>query len=309
MGADFIGRPCPICGRAGGDGAVFLKENFNQAAVTATSYASRKEPEFMNYELRRCPGCATVFAPRVPQADAIIHAYHQADYDSAVEAGQAAATYARALRPHLAGLGRGAALEIGTGSGAFLGHLRDEGFARIVGVEPSRAAIDAALPGIRPLIREGIFSDGDYPPDSFDLICCFMTFEHVPEPLALMRAFNRVLAPGGKIALVVHDYRAPINRLLGRRSPIIDIEHLQIYCRRSVETLFAAAGLEAMTVEPLTNAYRLAYWLRLLPLPPKGRRAVIAAAAALGLAERVVSVNVGNMLCVATKQSAKAVAS
>jgi len=301
MDANFIARPCSVCGAAAADCAVFLKENVNLAAVTSTSYASRKEPEFMNYELRRCPRCGTVFAPNVPKADAIIHAYHQADFDSAIEARQAAATYARAITPHLAGLGRRAALEVGTGSGAFLHYLRDEGFARVIGVEPSRAAIDAAEPDIRPLIREGIFSDGDYEPESFDLICCFMTFEHVPEPLELMRSFHRALARGGKVALVVHDYRAPVNRLLGRRSPIIDIEHLQIYCRQSVETLFAAAGLASTVVSPLTNAYRLAYWLRLLPLAPTGRKAVIAAAAALGVAESVVSINVGNMFCVATK--------
>src|SRR5207245_2817162 len=90
---------------------------------------------------------------------------------------------------------------------------------------------------IRPTLREGVFVEGDFEPGSFDLICCFQTMEHVSAPRALAESCWRLLRPGGLLSLVTHDYRAPINRLLGRRSPIIDVAHLQLYCRSSLTEL------------------------------------------------------------------------
>ena len=81
---------------------------------------------------------------------------------------------------------RDAALEIGTGTAAFLARLSDAGFGEVVGVEPSVAAIAAAPSARKSWIREGIFREKDFAPESFDLICCFMTLEHVLDPRELV---------------------------------------------------------------------------------------------------------------------------
>src|SRR5205085_12443626 len=129
------------------------------------------------------------------------------------------------------------------------------------------AAMYAAPALIRPFIHEGIFAEEELAAESFDLVCCFQTLEHVSAPKALTEACIRLLRPGGVLALVVHDYAAPINRLLGRRSPIIDIEHLQLFCRSSIDKLLASSGFETVEITPLVNRYPLRYWLRLAPLP------------------------------------------
>ena len=226
----------------------------------------------MSYRLLRCATCRTVYAAAAPPPEALAVAYSKAAYDSAEEAILAADTYEAVLQPVIAALPqRARALEIGTGTGVFLERLRAAGFADVVGIEPSKAAIEAAEAGIRPFIREGIFAEEEFVPESFDLICCFQTLEHVSAPKELTESCRRLLRSGGVLAFVTHDYMAPINRLLGRRSPIIDIEHLQLFCRSSLETLLTNAGFIIEKLSPVVNRYPLRYWLRLSPLPNRSR--------------------------------------
>lgn len=295
-------RDCPVCGAGANAGELYLKASLDPARLSGSSFASRKAPEFMSFKLLRCTVCKTVYAAVAPPAEVLAQAYHEADYDSSEEALLAAETYAAALAPMMAALPRmDRVLEIGTGTGALLGRLLKAGFREAVGIEPSRAAIAAAPPAIRKLIREGVFVEADFAPASFDLICCFQTLEHVPDPRALAASCVRLLRPGGALALVTHDYAAPLNRVLGRRSPIIDIEHLQLLCRPSLERLLKDAGLKAITVSGLVNRYPLRYWLRLAPLPGIVRSAVVGLLGVTGLGQAKLAANVGNLLAIGRK--------
>ncbi len=259
---------CPVCGAGQDRSHLFLDNTYDPKRVTEFSFASRKEPEFMSFRLQRCGNCDVVYAGESLGAEDIHRSYHQASYDSSDEALMAARSYIRALHPILCSLQRGGtALEIGTGTGIFLEQLIPYGFSHLTGVEPSRAAIDSASNAIRPSIREGIFKESDYPTGSFSFICCFMTLEHVINPLEIVASCQRLLAPGGKVAFVTHDYMAWNNRLLGRKSPIIDIEHLQLFNRVSIAALMRNAGLKDISVRSFVNTYNLSYWIRLFPFP------------------------------------------
>ena len=256
----------------------------------------------MRFELVTCDNCQTVYAISAPSKTSLATAYAGASYDSADEARRAAESYDLAMRPYLDKLsGRGRALEIGTGTGAYLKYLKQAGFSEVIGIEPSRAAIDAAEPEAKALIREGIFTGDEFPAASFDFICCFQTLEHVAEPRELVAASSRLLRNGGLLALVTHDYEATVNRLLGSRSPIIDIEHLQIFCRQSLHYLATHTGLKVVDIASFANRYRLDYWLRLSPLPSPLKRAVLQMAKATGTAGVNIQLNVGNLLTIARK--------
>ncbi len=292
-------RDCPVCG-AGADAAVlYLKANLDSARLTGASFSSRKAPEFMSYRLLRCADCATVYAAAAPSAALLGRAYSDADYDSSEEALLAAGTYAAALASTIAALPRrDRVLEIGTG--ALLERLLRD-FKEAVGIEPSRAAIAAAQPAVRAFIREGLFVETDFAPASFDLICCFQTLEHVSDPRALAKSCARLLRPGGALAFVTHDYTAPLNRLLGRRSPIVDIEHLQLFCRPSLERLLRDAGLPVTTISTIVNRYPLRYWLRLTPLPAAMGQAIGGLLRFTGLDRALIGLNVGNILAIGHK--------
>lgn len=290
-------RHCPVCDTHPEQAIVFIEENIDPAKLTGFSFSSRKEPEYMNHRLLQCPTCDLVYADLPPDEDALAHAYHVADYDSSEEANDAAAAYIRAIGPTLGLMGRReSALEIGTGTGIFLEHLAREGFTNLVGVEPSSAAIAAAPENRRGWIREAMFSEKDFLPGSFDLICCFMTMEHVRDPGAITRAALRLLRPGGAFVTVTHDYRSLVNRVLGKRSPIIDIEHMQLFSPLSTRYLFENSNYGNVTVQAFINSYSLRYWMRLMPLPGGLKRVASNLVTKFGLGGIKLGFNVGNLV-------------
>jgi SAM-dependent methyltransferase len=290
-------RSCPVCGAGSLDARSFLRSNVDLARLDEFSYASRKTPEYMNLNLVQCLRCDLVYADEPPSQDDLAHAYHVADYDSAEEADDAAATYIRAMQPLLNALPRReSVLEIGTGTGALLEHLARQGFTELAGVEPSAAAIAAAPWHRRAWIREGVFEEQKFAPESCDLICCFMTMEHVVDPKVIALAAFRLLRPGGAFVTVTHDYRGRLNRLLGKRSPIIDIEHMQLFSDPSIRTLFETTGYRGIRVERLINRYAFRYWWRLAPAPGPVKRAVAKGAETVRLGGVKLGLNVGNSM-------------
>lgn len=295
-------RHCPVCDTPPEKAIVFVKENIDPKKLTGFSFSSRKEPEYMSHRLVKCPTCDLVYVDEPPDEDELAHAYHVADYDSSEEADDAAAAYIRAIGPTLGLLARReSALEIGTGTGIFLEHLAREGFTTLVGIEPSRAAIAAAPENRRGWIREAMFAEKDFLPESFDLICCFMTMEHVRDPGAIARAALRLLRPGGAFVTVTHDYRSLVNRVLGKRSPIIDIEHMQLFSPSSARYLFESSNYGNVTVQAFVNSYSLRYWMRLMPLPSRLKRTAYTFVTKMGLGEIKLGFNVGNLVTAGLK--------
>lgn len=258
----------------------------------------------MCHTLVQCTTCDLVYVERPPAAGELAHAYHIAEYDSPEEADDAATAYAGAIRNTLDLLPRrDSVLEIGAGNGAFLDHLAKQGFRRLAGVEPSSAAIGSAPAYRRAWIREAIFNESDFEPQSFDLICCFMTMEHVHDPSAVAKAAFQLLRPGGALVTVTHDYRSLVNRLLGQRSPIIDIEHMQLFSPRSIQFLFEDAGYSNIRSNAFINRYALRYWVRLAPMPRRLKQVVTHAMAMTRTGGVKLGFNVGNLMTAGFKQA------
>jgi SAM-dependent methyltransferase len=295
-------RPCPICRTAGAAHTMFPAK-VDIAGLDAYAFASRKTPEYMHYRLLRCDTCDALFASPAPSPETLAHEYDRAAYDSDVEANFAAETYARYLTKHILPVlaHRRGALDIGTGNGAFLGRLLELGFSEVGGVEPSAAPIAVASASVRPLIRHGMFRAADFEPSSLSLVSCFQTIEHVSDPLALAKEAFELLRPGGALFLVSHNYRSLHTRVLGERSPIFDVEHLQLFSVGSLRQLLTKAGFVDVDIAPLANRYPLHYWLRLLPLPARPRRAFNDVLVRLRLSGVPISLRAGNLATFGTK--------
>jgi SAM-dependent methyltransferase len=301
--AGFLDRACPLCGSRD-ESSVFAPASIDESRLDDFSFSSRKTPEYMHCRLIECRACDLIYASPAPTPEVLAAAYRRAAFAGAEESGFAARTYGRVLDGFAGRLpNRDGALDIGTGDGAFLEEVLARGFARVEGVEPSEAPIASARAGVRPLIRRGLFSPGDFKENAYSLVTSFQTLEHVTDPLELVRGARRLLKEGGATFFVCHDRRALSARVLGRKSPIFDIEHLQLFSPRSARRLLEQAGFSRIEIRPIGNRYPLKYWLRLLPLSPSLKRVALALAEAARVGDLPLSLPAGNMAAVGYKIS------
>jgi SAM-dependent methyltransferase len=298
-------RPCPIC-RQTDRSSLVAESTIDPNRLGEFAFASRKLPEYMHHRLLLCDRCDLLYCNPIPGANSLAQEYEAAAFDSAPEARCAANTYGKSLRwirktlPDCNG-----ALDVGTGDGAFLQSLLSAGFSNVVGVEPSTAPIAAADPAIRPLIQHGVFRAGSFAAGQFSIVCCFQTLEHVTDPLALCTEAWRVLKPGGAIFLIVHNRRALSARIMGRKSPIYDVEHVQLFSRRSMHHLLRHSGFPVARVWPFMNRYPLRYWARLFPAAPTLKERAIGFMDAIGVGRILLPLPAGNIAAVAFKPSDK----
>jgi SAM-dependent methyltransferase len=290
---DFIGRDCPLCGSA--EFKVFADSNIRAQELTESAFASRKLPEYMHPRMVRCLGCELLYANPVLNPSVLGAAYKEAAFDSQQESKLASVTYRALLEARINRLKRGNALDIGAGDGAFLEQLVDLGFHDVIGVEPSDASIAAASPSTRKLIRRGIFRADEFQREAFGLVTCFQVMEHVPDPLPMTREAFSLLRSGGMFFAVVHNSRALSARLLGTKSPIFDVEHLQLFHPKTAIELLQRAGFAEVSACSIWNRYPAEYWIKLFPFPGALKRALMRLAGSSKLGQIRLSIPAGNL--------------
>ena len=157
-----------------------------------------------------------------------------------------------------------------------------------------RPSSDGAI--VQDVMRAGLFA-----PESFDAVCLFQVLDHISSPVELLEECLAVLRPGGQILALNHNVSAWSARLLGERSPIVDIEHTYLYSPATMRRLFAKAGFVDPRVRSVRNTYSLAYLTQLVPLPA-GMKSRLLPALRAGAAGRIrVTVPLGNLCLIARK--------
>jgi SAM-dependent methyltransferase len=236
--------------------------------------------------------------------ETLADAYRDAAFDGGNEARRASETYAREIRKIMSRLpDLNGSLDIGTGDGAFLEQMIGLGFQDVIGVEPSQAPFAASKLEIRNRIRLGLFRPEDYAPARFSLVTCFQTMEHLWDPLGIARAVLPLLKPGAGFVIVLHNRYALSARVLGFKSPIFDVEHLQLFSPKTACSLLERAGYKQVQVASLWNRYPLYYWIKLLPLPDRMKDALLSLVHMSRIGKLLVSLPAGNMVCTGFKEN------
>jgi len=256
----------------------------------------------MHARLAKCRRCELVFANPAPARAALESLYRAASFEAGTESTYAARTYVACLR-RTKGLLPVPTVDVGAGDGAFLLELMRNGFTDVIGYEPSEAPVRSADPAVRDRLRVGFFDAAKFPDDSLGLVTCFQTIEHVYDPLQLVRDIHRILKPGGIAFLIAHDVDALSAKILGDKSPIYDIEHLQLFNHASAATIMRSAGFSDVDVSSVSNTYPLAYWLKLFPLNQSIKQHLLTAMAGplKPIGNVSISLPAGNLAMVATK--------
>ena len=294
-------RSCPLCGSTA-EGKVVLESNVELSRLTEFAFASRKLPEYMHSRMVECGDCGLLYGNPAVSIESGLNAYKEAAFDSSQESRFAAQTYAKLVASQLDSIGsRESALDIGAGDGAFLEQLVQLGFRDVTGVEPSAAPIASSKPDVRKMIRHDIFRAQDFAGQQFDLVTCFQVMEHLWKPRELVTDVNSILNPGGLFITVTHNLEAFSARMLGGKSPIFDIEHLQLFSEKTIRALLQQSGFSDIQVMPVWNRYPIHYWMKLAPLPETLKSALIRVTKQGPLVMIACSLPAGNIAAVARK--------
>jgi len=286
---------CRVCG---GRARLRYAEKVNGEDRTETSFSSRKIPDYAHFAYAECDYCKSLSRMDHPHVEELFASYRDAEFVSAVESKYAARTYAALADRHAST--RPTVLDVGSSDGTFLAEMMRRG-VDVVGVEPSAKAVEHAPPDVREKTFIGPL-ESFRSTKQFDLITCFQTIEHLVDlPTFLVRVRN-LLSVNGKLLIVLHDRGSMVNRVLGEKSPVFDVEHVQILTRRGITVLLEAAGFHDIVVKPITNRYPLSYWMLLLPLPASLKK-FVGSRFGRALLSLPVSIRAGNMCVVATLQN------
>ncbi len=322
----MINQVCAICGE--NNYSILYPENFDVNQINSRIFSARRLPDRVHYQMVKCKNDGLVYYTPILEYEKLEKLYKKSfvSYDEHLEnLKETYGFYLKELKKNtqdqvteVEGIptarnevstgGRKTSgriwkpklLEIGCGNGFFLEEAKRQGYD-VYGIEPGEASVMKAKPSIKKHIIIDIFKPGQFKRNFFDVICCFQTFDHIPNPNGLLKECYKILKPGGLMLFFNHDVGAIQNKLMGEMSPIIDIEHTYLFDKKTIALIFEKHKFKVLKVKSAFNVHHLSYWIHLFPLPHLVKVLLIKYLDQTGLGKIKIKLNPGNLVAVARK--------
>ena len=289
-----IATKCPICESLGNAVPVY-PSNVDETSFSTEVFSARRLPDRRHYQWVRCKSCTLLRSDPVLDVD-LEKLYVESTFDYSTEIDGLKKTYLKLVNKALKGKSfKKSIFEVGGGNGFFLEAAKDAHFAQVTGVEPSTEAINAARADIKPHMIASMMKDGVLKENSFEVGAMFHTLDHLSDPVTTLKDCLRALEPGGVFVVAIHNERSWSARLMGERSPIIDVEHTHLYTLKSGEALFRKIGFTDVRSGAYYNHYSLAYILHLIPISRTFRKRILESFMGSVLSKIKVVLPLGNM--------------
>jgi 2-polyprenyl-3-methyl-5-hydroxy-6-metoxy-1,4-benzoquinol methylase len=140
----------------------------------------------------------------------------------------------------------GRLLDVGCADGAFVVAAKGRGY-QASGIDIMQSAIEFGRSESGLDLECGDFTDGHLQGDSYDVVTMWATLEHLDQPAAFLDEAQRVLRPGGLLAVSVPNIASLTHRLLRRRDRYVSVEHLNYFSPNVLSTILRRHGLVVET--------------------------------------------------------------
>jgi 2-polyprenyl-3-methyl-5-hydroxy-6-metoxy-1,4-benzoquinol methylase len=154
--------------------------------------------------------------------------------------------------------GTGRLLDFGCGNGIFLQRMAAQGWD-VLGLDTSadvvaRVQTDFGLPAL-----VGTLPHPHLTPGSFSVITLWHALEHVHQPLAVLRAAYRLLAPGGRLIVATPNVASWPFQLFGQHWFALDLpRHLTHFAPATLRAMLTQASFSIASFRQLRHSE----WLR-----------------------------------------------
>ena len=261
-------------------------------------------PDRIHYRILRCKRCSLIFSSPILSSRQLSSLYRKSICNYKDQIPYLIKTYFKIIKRIKKDIPKNPkVLEVGCGNGFFLKALMDSKFTNnISGVEPSSEMVLDSENEIRKKIKTSIFKKNLFLKDSFDLICCFHTLDHMVNPIEFIRGSYSMLKENGYIIVIVHDTEGLSVKLFGERSAIFDIEHIYLFNKKTLGEIFSRNNFKVKKVFNVFNTYPLSYWIKMSGFPLFIKKAVDYIANLLGIKMLSFSIPAGNIGIIARKK-------
>ncbi len=296
MSSNFmISTHCAIC-KGTEDLTILYPANFTPAKITGKRFSARLIPDRMHYTIVRCKRCSLIFSNPIFPQKIINELYKKSDFLYQTEASYLGETYISYFKKVIEGkITNMSVLDIGCGNGFFLNELQALGVKKAFGVEPSLDSVEKASDNIKKRIKFDILREGLFKKNSFDVICCFHTLDHIVDVNEFLTIVYSLLKKGGKVFFIVHNTDGLSVKLFGEKSVIFDIEHIYLFNKDTLSTIFSHNKFKVNHVFDITNNYPLSYWTKLFPMPISLKKIVLKFLQATKLGSIPIRISAGNI--------------
>jgi SAM-dependent methyltransferase len=154
-------------------------------------------------------------------------------------------------------------MDVGTGTGAFVGLLQAHGYDA-VGYEPSPMMAEAARAECRNIITGG-WEDIPFLEPLPDVITLHDVLEHLPYPVACLHRLRGLMAPQSILCVEMPEWDCPQSRRDGMNfRHIKPLEHLALYSEAAAVELFRRTDLKVVAlVRPQEGTLgKISYYLK-----------------------------------------------
>jgi SAM-dependent methyltransferase len=214
------------------------------------------------FSILQCGNCGLRFTQDVPDAGSIGRYYQSDNYisHSNTNKGLVNRLYHMVRRQTLSDKYRliasatrtrqGKLLDIGAGTGAFVGYMQERGW-EVTGLEPDETARRVALTDHRVelLQMDRLY---DLPPDSFDAITLWHVLEHVHDLHPYIERLKTLVRRSGRIFIAVPNYTCYDAEVYQTFWAAYDVpRHLYHFSPEAMESLLTQHGLQLQYSQPM----------------------------------------------------------
>lgn len=235
-------RNCPSCGR--NDYYVLFDSNMDKSDLREGIETVYMLPGGKYGRHVKCRNCDLIYVNPIEKASKINDDYSKRkSVDvSIIRGGRLRATKSQAQLikkyNHSTSL-----LDVGCGEGFFLFNASKAGYVA-KGVELSQEAVAYAKKEFGLDVEAKPFEQLRFPENYFDVVTLWQVLEHLPHPLATLKVVNKVLKPGGLLAVSTPDIEGVPARLFGKRWWNIRKIHINQFTTKTLKATLENAGFK-----------------------------------------------------------------